>query len=51
MLLPVVTLVGVVVLWELAYRVFNIPKCVVPAPAGIVAETWEWRWRLPPRGA
>jgi NitT/TauT family transport system permease protein len=34
------------VLWELAYRVFNIPKFVVPAPLGIIAETWEWRWRL-----
>jgi NitT/TauT family transport system permease protein len=34
------------VLWELAYRVFDIPKFVVPAPLGIIAETWEWRWRL-----
>src|SRR5690348_14884390 len=44
--LPVGVLLGVAVTWELAYHVFNIPKFVVPAPLGILAETWEWRWRL-----
>jgi len=46
MALPAAVFVGLVVLWELSYRVFNIPKFVVPAPLGIIAETWEWRWRL-----
>jgi len=45
-LLPAGVLLGTLVVWELAYRVFNIPKFVVPAPLGILAETWEWRWRL-----
>jgi NitT/TauT family transport system permease protein len=45
-LLPAVSLAGFVLLWELAYRVFPIPKFVVPMPSGILAETWEWRWRL-----
>ena len=45
-LLPGGVLLGVVVVWELAYRVFRIPTFVVPAPVGILAETWEWRWRL-----
>ena len=45
-LLPGGVLLGVVVVWELAYRVFRIPTFVVPAPLGILAETWEWRWRL-----
>lgn len=44
--LPAATLAGTVLLWELAYRVFAIPKFVVPMPSGILAETWEWRWRL-----
>lgn len=45
-LLPVATLAGVTVLWELAYHAFNIPKFVIPAPSGIIVETWEWRGRL-----
>lgn len=45
-LLPAGVMLGVLVVWELAYRVFNIPKFVVPAPVGIITETWEWRWRL-----
>jgi NitT/TauT family transport system permease protein len=44
--LPAALVLGIVVLWELSYRVFNLPKFVVPAPLGIIAETWEWRWRL-----
>lgn len=45
-LLPAGVFLGIVVLWELAYRAFKIPTFVVPAPLGIVIETWEWRWRL-----
>jgi NitT/TauT family transport system permease protein len=46
MMLPTALFVGLLVAWELAYRVFNIPRFVVPAPLGIIQETWEWRWRL-----
>lgn len=45
-LLPTATLVGVLAVWEAAYHVFRIPRFIVPAPSGIVAETWEWRFRL-----
>jgi NitT/TauT family transport system permease protein len=45
-LLPAAVMLGVLVVWELSYRIFNIPKFVVPAPLGIITETWEWRWRL-----
>lgn len=39
-------MVGLLVAWELAYRGLNIPKFIIPAPSGILAETWEWRFRL-----
>ena len=45
-LLPAGVMIGIVIVWELVYRVFKIPTFVVPAPFGIIAETWEWRWRL-----
>jgi NitT/TauT family transport system permease protein len=45
-LLPTGTLVAVLVLWEVAYRVFKIPRFIVPAPSAIIAVTWEWRFRL-----
>jgi ABC-type nitrate/sulfonate/bicarbonate transport system permease component len=45
-LLPVATLVAILVVWEAAYHIFNIPKFIIPAPSGIIAETWEWRSRL-----
>lgn len=44
--LPVATLVGLVLAWELAYHVFQIPRFIIPAPSGILVETWEWRGRL-----
>src|SRR5258706_14710126 len=44
--LPGAVFLGILVAWELAYVVFKIPKFVVPAPLGIIVETWEWRWRL-----
>jgi NitT/TauT family transport system permease protein len=46
LLLPAGVMIGIVIVWELVYRVFRIPTFVVPAPFGIIAETWEWRWRL-----
>jgi ABC-type nitrate/sulfonate/bicarbonate transport system permease component len=45
-LLPAAVMIGIVIVWELVYRVFKVPTFVVPAPFGIIAETWEWRWRL-----
>ncbi len=45
-LLPAGTLFGVLILWEVSYHVFNIPQFIIPAPSGIVVETWEWRYRL-----
>ncbi len=46
-LLPAATLLGMLVVWEIAYHAFKIPKFIIPAPSGILAETWEWRERLP----
>jgi NitT/TauT family transport system permease protein len=45
-LLPVGVLAGVLVVWEITWRLFDIPRFVVPLPSGIIAETWEWRWYL-----
>lgn len=45
-LLPAGTLFGVLILWEVSYHVFHIPQFIIPAPSGIVVETWEWRYRL-----
>jgi len=45
-LLPSATLVLVFVLWEVVYHVFKIPKFIIPAPSGIIIETWDWRSRL-----
>ena len=44
--LPTAVLIGTLVAWEVVWRVFNVPRFVVPLPSGIIAETWEWRWRL-----
>ena len=45
-LLPIGVLLGALVVWEITWRVFNVPRFVVPLPSGIVVETWAWRWRL-----
>lgn len=45
-LLPAGVLLGALVVWEAVWRIFDIPRFVVPLPSGIVVETWEWRWRL-----
>ena len=41
--LPAVVIVAMFVLWELAVRVFDINKLVLPAPSDIFAAAWEWR--------
>lgn len=45
-LLPSATLIGVLIVWEIAYHVFQIPKFIIPAPSGIFTELWDWRLRL-----
>jgi len=45
-LLPVGVLVGTLVVWELVWRVFDVPRFVVPLPSGILVETWHWRGYL-----
>lgn len=45
-LVPSAVLLGTLIAWEIVWRIFNVPRFVVPLPSGIVAETWEWRWRL-----
>lgn len=43
---PAVTLVGALVLWEAATHVFKIPRFIMPAPSAILGEGWEWRYRF-----
>jgi NitT/TauT family transport system permease protein len=45
-LLPVGVLLGTLLVWEIAWRILDVPRFVVPLPSGILAETWEWRWHL-----
>jgi NitT/TauT family transport system permease protein len=45
-LLPAATLLGLLLIWEGAFRLFNIPRFVVPAPSGIFSELWDWKLRL-----
>jgi NitT/TauT family transport system permease protein len=45
-LLPAAVLLGVLVVWEIVWRVFNVPRFVVPLPSGIILETWAWRAHL-----
>jgi NitT/TauT family transport system permease protein len=45
-LLPTAVLLGTLVVWEVVWRVFDVPRFVVPLPSGILAETWAWRGHL-----
>ena len=45
-LVPAATLVGALIVWEAATRVFHVPRFVMPAPSAIVAEGWDWRYRF-----
>src|SRR5437667_4167156 len=44
--MPALTLVGALALWEAATSVFQIPNFIMPAPSAILAEGWEWRYRF-----
>ena len=43
---PALTLVGALAIWEAVIRVFKIPSFIVPAPSAILAEGWAWRYRF-----
>jgi len=43
---PVISLVGVLVLWEGATIVWSIPSWLLPAPSKIVVAAWNWRQLL-----
>jgi len=45
-LVPMGTLLGVLVVWEISTRVFHIPRFIMPAPSAILAEGWAWRYRF-----
>ena len=45
-MIPAATLIGVLMLWEIASRAFKIPNFIMPAPSAILAEGWEWRYRF-----
>jgi NitT/TauT family transport system permease protein len=42
-LLPAGVLVGALAVWEVIWRLFDIPRFIIPLPSGILAETWAWR--------
>src|SRR5437762_5702345 len=44
--MPALTLVGALALWEAATSVFQIPRFIMPAPSAIFGEGWEWRYRF-----
>jgi NitT/TauT family transport system permease protein len=44
--LPTAVLLGTLAVWEVVWRVFDVPRFVVPLPSGIIAETWGWRAHL-----
>lgn len=41
--LPAGVLLGVLAVWEVGWRLFDVPRFIIPLPSGILAETWEWR--------
>ena len=45
--MPAAALVALLVLWEVAVRLFNVPTFVLPAPSLIARAAWEHRVYLP----
>ena len=43
---PALTLVGALALWEAVIRVFKVPNFIMPAPSAVLGEGWEWRYRF-----
>jgi len=46
-LLPALTIVALVGLWEVASRVTSLPAFILPAPSSILAVGLEWRRHIP----
>jgi NitT/TauT family transport system permease protein len=46
-LIPALTVVLLLAVWEAFYHLFRIPKFIIPSPSAILAVAWEWRDRLP----
>ena len=46
-LMPAAALVALLVIWEVAVRLFKVPTFVLPAPSLIVGAAWEHRVHLP----
>ena len=38
---PILALVGIIIVWELIVRAFNVPRFLLPAPSGVLVETVE----------
>ena len=43
---PALTLIGALAVWEAVIRVFKVPNFIMPAPSAILGEGWEWRYRF-----
>ena len=43
---PALTLIGALALWEAVIRGFKVPNFIMPAPSAILGEGWEWRYRF-----
>ena len=43
---PALTLIGALALWEAVIRAFKVPSFIMPAPSAILGEGWEWRYRF-----
>ena len=43
---PAVTLLGVLAVWEAATHALHVPRFVMPPPSAILAAGWEWRYHF-----
>src|SRR5689334_9267605 len=43
---PWIVIVLFFLLWEIAVRLFSIPRFLLPAPSIIFATLWEYRWPI-----
>ena len=43
---PAATLVGVLVVWEIATHALRVPRFVMPPPSAILVAGWEWRYHF-----
>jgi NitT/TauT family transport system permease protein len=45
--IPALTVVLVLVAWEIVYRAFNIPSFIIPSPTAIAKAAWGYRAEFP----